>query len=68
MTITQIKEEMLAFTDFYGGDIPDTEAIKSAKTKKDLTEIINRHKYSMENMLCDAISNLEDFKKTLGLD
>lgn len=58
---------MFEWQDFYGGDIPDSEAIRQAKTKDELAEVLNSHKRYMENMLCDAISHLEIFKNELGL-
>ncbi len=67
MTIKAIKEEMLQWTDFYGGDIPDRDAIIKAKSKKDLAEIMERHRSHQEDMLSDAGSHLDNFKKKLGL-
>lgn len=67
MTIAKIKKEMLAYEDFYGGDLSDTEAIKDATTKKELADIINNHRDFMVDMLADAESHLRDFKKKIGL-
>ena len=36
MKIEKIKEEMLKYRDFYGGDFLDSDQIKNAKTKKEL--------------------------------
>lgn len=68
MKIKDIKEEMLRYVDFYGGDIPDTDAIKKSKTKKELNDIIEGHRKLLENTLCDALSHLDNFKKNVGLD
>lgn len=58
---------MLKWTDFYGGDLADTEAIKKGKTKKELKAILDRHQSFMEDMLSDAGSHLDSFKDKLGL-
>lgn len=67
MKIEIIKEKMLQWKDFYGGDISDVSAIKNAKSKKELAEILNRHSAFLEDMLSDAMSHLEHFKKELGV-
>ena len=67
MKIKAIKEEMLWFTDFYGRDISDRQSIMDAKSKKELADIIERHRSFMEDMLSDANSHLDSFKKSLGL-
>ena len=67
MKIAEIKEQMLIWEDFYGGDISCTDRIKKAKTKKELSEILDEHHALMENMLADASSHLSHFKKELGL-
>jgi len=58
---------MFEWTDFYGGDIPDHEAIRQAKTKDELADVLSKHKRYLEDMLCDAISHLDSFKNELGL-
>lgn len=67
MTIAQIKSEMINYRDFYGCDIPDTDKIAQAKTKRELKEILWEHEQEMEDRLNDAKSHLEKFKKKLGL-
>lgn len=67
MTLREIKKEMLQYTDFYGGDIPDKEAIKKAKSKKELADIIENHNRLMEDMLADAKSHLHQFKHRICL-
>lgn len=67
MTIENIKEEMLKFKDFYGGDIMDTEEINNAKSKLELAEIIEKHRSFMEASLSDAHSHLDSFKRKIGL-
>ena len=68
MTLKEIKKEMLNYTDFYGGDILDTDLISSAKSKSSLEAIIESHRSHMEDTLTDAQSHLDRFKKMLGLD
>ena len=67
MDIKRIKKEMLNWHDFYGGDISDVEAIKKAKTKQELNSIIERHRDFLEDMLSDANSHLDNFKRELGM-
>jgi hypothetical protein len=67
MQLTQIKNKMYEWTDFYGGDIPDQEAIRQAKTKDELAQVLSKHKRHLEDMLSDAISHLDSFKNELGL-
>ena len=67
-TLAQLKEEMLKWEDFYGGDIPDYKRILEAKTKIELQKILNEHRVFMEDMLTDALSHLDHFKQKLGLD
>lgn len=67
MKLSEIKNKMFEWTDFYGGDIVDHEAIRRAKTKDELAEVLNSHKRLLENMLCDAIRHLDIFKNELGL-
>ena len=67
MTIKAIKEEMLLWTDFYGGDISDRDAIIKAKSKKELADVLERHRSFMEDMLADANSHLDNFKKSMKL-
>jgi len=67
MKIETIKKEMLKYRDFYGGDISDTKAIENAKTKKELQGILDAHGRFMEDMLCDAQSHLDNFKRKVDL-
>lgn len=67
MTIEQMKAEILAYKDFYGGDIPDTEAIISAKTKDDLRRILQKHDELLVLTLSDAQRHLDFFKRRIGL-
>lgn len=67
MEISEIKQEMKRFRDFYGGDILDIDAIDSCETKKELAYLLYRHELHMEMMLCDAISHLEQFRKRVSL-
>lgn len=67
MTIKAIKEEMLLWIDYYGGDISDRDAIIKAKSKKELADVLEKHRSFMEDMLCDAHSHLDKFKKRVKL-
>lgn len=67
MNIENIKKEMLEYRDFFGGDIPDIEEIKSSNTKEELSKIVEKHRSFMEDMLCDAHSHLDNFKQRIGL-
>ncbi len=67
MTLKEIKKEMIEYRDFYGGDLIDSGDIKSATTKKQLYDIIEKHRDHMEMMLRDADSHLDNFKERIGL-
>ena len=68
MKLEEIKEKMLKWSDFYGGDLPDYERIKNAKTEHELERILEEHRSFLECMLSDAHSHLDSFKRELGLD
>lgn len=68
MTLEKIKKQMLSFRDFYGGDLLNVSDIESATSKKDLYDIIERHRSHMEDMLTDASSHLDSFKRRVGLE
>lgn len=67
MNINTIKNEMIKFRDFYGGDLLYVDEVKNANTKEELEKIIELHRDHMESMLCDANSHLNNFKRKLGL-
>jgi hypothetical protein len=67
MEIEKIKEEMIKYRDFYGGDLLDVSEVENAKSKKELEQIIERHRSHMEMMLSDANSHLDSFKKKVSL-
>lgn len=67
MTIEKIKKEMLKWRDFYGGDISDTEEIKTATSKEELNRIMEKHRQFLEDMLRDADSHLDNFKRKVSL-
>ena len=67
MTVREIKNKMLAYRDFYGGDLICEDEIKKAKTKKELAELIEEHRLFMENMLLDARNDLDNFKNEVDL-
>ena len=61
------KNRIFEWTDFYGGDIISADAVRNAKTKKDLADALEEHRSFMEAQLSDANSHLDNFKKELGL-
>lgn len=67
MKIEEIKNEMRNWLDFHGQDISDTDAIDRAKSKTDLTIIMNKHRMWLEDQLQDAIGDLEDTMKEWGI-
>lgn len=67
MKIYEIKEQMINYRDFYGGDLLEVSEVQKAKTRKELYDILERHRSHMESMLADANSHLDNFKKKLGL-
>ena len=68
MKIKKIKNELLNWRDFYGQDIADRGAIKNAKTKKELKEVLQNHKDWLEHQNIDALQDLDTFMKELGLN
>ena len=65
-TLDKIKEEMLKWKDFYGGDISDTDEIKKAESKEELNRILEKHRELLEDMQRDADTHLDNFKRKLG--
>lgn len=66
--LKEIKKQMTEYRDLFGGDLLRVSEIKSAKTKKELSEIIDNHIAHIESMSLDAIRGVEEFKKDLGLN
>lgn len=66
-TIQEIKKEMLMYTDLLGFYLLDRDKINKCKTKQELKEIIDIHRYHLDCTVNDAIHNLDKFKKELGL-
>lgn len=67
MKIEKMKELMIQYVDFYGGDLLGSDKIEKARTKRELAKIIHEHSAHMENMALDAESHLEKFKKEIEL-
>ena len=67
MNVREIKDAMLSWCDFYGQDLVETDRIKSAKSKKELFEVLNDHINFLQYQNIDAINHAEMFKKKLGL-
>ena len=58
---------MHEFRDFYGGDLLNESDIDAARTKAELNRIVENHRNHIEDMLCDANSHLDSFKRKCGL-
>lgn len=67
MKIKEIKSKLLKWQDFYGQDIVDTRSIEKAKTKEDLRQVLESHKFWLENQNIDALQDLANFIDALGL-
>jgi len=67
LSIEKIKLEMKLFTDFHGGDLLGVDRIDECSTKEELAKIIDEHSNHLEMMLSDAKSQLDNFKKRMGL-
>jgi len=67
MRIEKIKQEMLNYRDFYGGDLLGSSEIANATTKEELNNIIENHRSHMEAMLSDANSHLDNLKRKIGI-
>lgn len=67
MNLKQIKKEVLEYRDFYGGDIPQIDLIKDAKTKEEIKNILHQYSNHLEDQLRDALSHLDQLKRKLGL-
>ncbi len=67
MKISEIKKALKEYKDFYGGDLITIDEIDTAKTKKQLKVLVNRHESFMEDMLSDALSHISELKEETGL-
>lgn len=67
MKLEQIKKEMVKYKDFYGGELQNVDQIQGSRTKKELAKIIEGHRRFMDDVLSDANSHLDDFKKKIGV-
>lgn len=68
MKLSEVKKKMLAWEDFYGADIFETDKIKRARNKKQLAEVLNNYSKHMEDRECDARAHFEKFRREMGLD
>ena len=66
--IVEIKKKMLAWRDFWDGDIMYRDMIEEARTKKQLAEVMDMYYRHLENACNDALRHCEEFKRTLGLN
>jgi len=67
MKISEIKKKMLAWRDFYGADIFESDRIKKAKTKKKLDDVLYDYSRHMEDRESDARGHFERFRNSLKL-
>ena len=67
MTLKETKTAILKHRDFFGGDIPQIDEIKKARSKKRLKEILDEHGTHLEMVAVDAQSHHSRFKHSLGL-
>ncbi len=67
MKIADIKKKIAEWEDFYGQDIPDTEAIGKCRTKSDCKEILEGYRRFLELQAIDASRDLDSFERKLGL-
>lgn len=67
MKIANIKEKMAKWHDFYGQDIAATDEIDKCKTKAACRKVMEAHRTFLEEQNCDAMQNLDDFERKLGL-
>ena len=65
MRTREIISKVKKWRDFYGGDIPDRDAINAIKSKEDAYKILENHRTLMENTLSDAMSDLDKFEREL---
>ena len=66
MTLDEIKVKMISYEDHVGGSL-DISKVKSAKTKKELADIIDSQHYYLSDLANEAQRRLDDFSKSLGL-
>lgn len=68
VTIAAAKAEMKKYRDLYGGYLLDIDDIDNCKTRKQLSELIEKHRTHLEMCACDASSDLDRLKKRIGLE
>lgn len=67
MTISETKNKMKEYRDYFGGTLINHSDIDNCKTKKELAEIIQSHHDFIESMATDAQSSLDRFKQKIQL-
>lgn len=67
LDLKSIKKQMLEYRDYYGGDLLNVSDIKSAKSKRELRDILQNHYKYIADMANDAQRDLERFQDSLGL-
>lgn len=67
MTLQEIKEKMITYRDFFGGEFLEHHLIKSAENKADLKSIIKNHRDHLEMIANDAQHSLDRYQDLIGL-
>lgn len=67
MKLSEIKNRMNEYEDFYGGDLIVFDKIRVARSKKQLCKIIESHYQFLELQNLDALAHLRKFQNELGL-
>ena len=68
MKLSKIKNKLLNWRDFYGQDISDVSSITNADTKEELREVLQAHRNWLEDQNSDALQDLDNLEKKLGLE
>ena len=65
--LSEIKEKMKSYTDFFGGQFIDKQLIDNAETLTDLERVFQDHHDYITDMATDAQRNLKNFKHSIGV-
>jgi len=68
MKLSTIKKKMLEYRDFYGMDIPQSDMIEKAKTKRELKSVLDDYFRYIEDRERDAKSHFNKFYSSLKLN
>ena len=67
MKLGAIKKRMKKYRDFHGNDLIGVDDIDSAKNINELVDILENHRAYLEQQLTDASTDLDKFKKDIGV-